>query len=337
MIRKLLIAGAASVGLLVTGCDSAVILAQDDGVGTVDPTTPTDPTDAVDPDSELADIVSTAEAAGNFTQLLAALESADLRDTLANAGNINTLFAPTDSAFEALGEEGVDALLADSEILSDTLFYHILSGSNDSAALTELAGTSITMLNGSPAALSLDDDQLLQINGNTIVTADITASNGIIHAIDAVLTPPEGATDPTTEPTVNIAQLLSDDPQFSTLATALTATGLDETLASDEVFTLFAPTDDAFAALEDGVLEALLNDPDTLTGLLLNHVVEGSAIDSMTIIAAADGSTILPADGPPLDISLVMDDLQISGVSVVEADLAATNGIVHAIDAVIMQ
>ena len=208
MMRKLLIASAASVGLFLSACDSAEILAQQDGIGPVGTTNTTEPTDPTD---GLVDLIATAEAAGNFTQLLAALESAGLRDTLANANNINTVFAPTDSAFDALGPDAVTALLADSAVLSDTLLYHVLAGSNDSAALSELAGTSVQMLNGSDAALTLDEDQLVQINGIPLTTSDVAASNGVIHVIDVVLTPPDGAADPTTEPTANIAQLVSED------------------------------------------------------------------------------------------------------------------------------
>ncbi len=334
MMRKLLIAGAASVCLLLSACDSAEILAEQDGIDLTDataPTDPADPADPADPTDELVDLISTAEAAGNFTQLLAALESAGLRDTLANADNINTVFAPTDSAFDALGADAVTALMADSAALSDTLLYHVLAGSNDSAALTALAGTSITMLNASEAALTLDEDQLLLINGVTISTADIAASNGVIHVIDAVLTPPADTADPT----VNIAQLVSDDPQFSTLLDAVTVAGLDGLLASDDVFTVFAPTNDAFDALGLESLNALTADPDALRDVLLNHIIEGTAIDSIAAIAA-DGTALTSAAGQPLVVTLEGDDLKINDASVIQADLAATNGIVHAIDAVLV-
>lgn len=323
MMRKLLIAGAASVGLLLSGCDSAEILAQNI------PGTP-DTIDPADPAGDLVDIIATAEAAGDFTQLLAALESAGLRETLANADNINTVFAPTDSAFEALGADAVTALLADTDALSNTLLYHVLAGSNDAAALTALAGTSIMTLNGSDVALTLDGDQL-KINNATVTTADIAASNGVIHVIDMVLTPP----DPDTAPVSSIAQIISEDPQFSTLLTAVSIAGLAETLAANGTFTLFAPTNDAFSAIGDESLNVLLADPDALRDVLLNHVVDGTAIDSIAAIAA-DGTSITSAAGLPLTVALDMDDLRINGASVVQADIVATNGIVHAIDAVLL-
>lgn len=332
MMRKLLIASAASVGLFLSACDSAEILAQQDGIGPVGTTNTTEPTDPTD---GLVDLIATAEAAGNFTQLLAALESAGLRDTLANANNINTVFAPTDSAFDALGPDAVTALLADSAVLSDTLLYHVLAGSNDSAALSELAGTSVQMLNGSDAALTLDEDQLVQINGIPLTTSDVAASNGVIHVIDVVLTPPDGAADPTTEPTANIAQLVSEDPQFSTLVSALSLAGLDATLAGDGVFTVFAPTNDAFSAVGDESLNALLANPDGLQNVLLNHVVQGEAINSLDAIAQ-DGQSLTSAAGQPLAISLDRDELKINGATIIQADIAATNGVVHAIDTVLI-
>ena len=340
MIRKLLIVSAASVGLLLSGCDSAEILAQDIP-GLTSPTDPTEPGDSTepgdetDPADELQDLIATAEAAGDFTQLLAALESAGLRETLANPDNINTVFAPTDSAFDALGADAVNALMADSAVLSDTLLYHVLAGSNDSAALANNTGTSIRMLNGSLAALTLDADDLVLINGVDLVTTDIVASNGIIHVINGVLTPPDDVTDPAPEPTVNIAQLLSEDPQFSTLLGAATATGLDAILASDDVFTVFAPTNDAFDLLGEDTLNALNADPDTLRDILLNHIVEGEAIDSIAAIVS-DGTPFTSAAGQPLTATLDQDDLLINNATIIEADIAATNGIVHSIDTVLV-
>jgi len=333
MMRNLLIASAASVGLLLSACDSAEILAQQDGISPVGPIT-TDPTDPANPADGL-DLIATAEAAGNFTQLLAALESAGLSDTLANPNNINTVFAPSDSAFDALGADAATALMADTAVLSDTLLYHVLSGSNDSAALTALAGTSVQMLNGSDAAITLDADQLPLINGVSISTTDITASNGIIHVIDAVLTPPDGAADPTTEATANIAQLVSDDPQFSTLLTALSIAGLDATLAGDGAFTVFAPTNDAFSAVGDESLNVLLADQDALTTVLLNHVVDGEIITSVDAIAQ-DGQSLTSAAGLPLTVTLDREDLKINNATIIQADIAATNGVVHAIDTVLL-
>ena len=318
-LRKLLVAGAASVGLLLSACDSALLI----DPNATDPNT-TDPisTDAVD-------LISTAEAAGSFTTLITAIEAANLRDQLSDENNIYTVFAPTDSAFEALGADAITALLADSAALNDTLLYHVLAGSNDASAVTGLAGSTITMLNGKDAAVSMEADQL-RINLSNITTADIVASNGIIHIVDTVLTPPAEVTTPTD----NLAQLVSNDPQFTTLITALQVTGLDATLSGDGPFTVFAPNDAAFQALGDGAVDALIADPDALRDVLRNHVVEGTAIDSAGAIAAA-GTELTSAAATPLAVSLNGDALLINNATVVRTDIAGTNGVIHEINAVI--
>jgi len=319
MMRKLLIAAAASVALLLGACDSAVLIAPDDG----STQTGSGPTGEFD-------LVTTAENAGNFNTLLTALEAAGLRDTLADANNVNTVFAPTDDAFALLGDDVLTALLADSDALTDTLLYHVLAGNNNAAAATALAGTSVTMLNGKDAALTLELDQL-KINGATVTATDIAASNGTIHVIDAVLTPP--ADNPA--PTESIAGLVNNDPQFSTLLDALVAADLDSTLAGDGTFTVFAPTNDAFDAVGEEMLNALLADPDALRDVLLYHVVDGSAIDSVAATAAA-GTSLTSAAGQTLAVSLDGENLKINDATVIQADIAATNGIVHAIDTVLI-
>ncbi len=319
-LRKILVAGAASVGLLLSACDSAMLI----DPNATDNTTVTDPIS-----SDAVDLIATAEAAGSFTTLIAAIEAANLRDQLADENNIYTVFAPTDSAFEALGAEAVTALLADSAALNDTLLYHVLAGSNDASAVTALAGSTVTMLNGKDAAVSMEVDQL-RINLSTITTADIVASNGVIHIIDTVLSPPADAPAPAD----NLAQLVSNDPQFTTLVSALQVTGLDATLSGDGPFTIFAPNEAAFEALGEETVNALIADPDTLRDVLLNHVVEGQAIDSAAATAAA-GTEITSAAATPLAVSLNGDALMINNATVVRTDIAGTNGVIHEIDAVI--
>lgn len=333
MIRKLLIAGIASAGLLLSACDSAVLI-DPTATGGQTPTAGEQPMEGDEqPTADAVDLIATAEAAGNFTTLLAALDAADLRSTLADPDNINTVFAPTDSAFEALGEDAVNALLQDSDQLTDTLLYHVLAGSNDAAAVISMSGSPITMLNGKEAAVTLQTDQL-RINTANITSADITASNGIIHVIDAVLLPPADV-EPESAPTDNIAQLVSNDPQFATLLTALTTAGLDSTLSQDGDFTVFAPTNDAFNAVDPEALNALLASPDELRDVLLYHVIEGTTIDSIAATAAA-GTTLTSATGLPLAVSLDGDALKINNATVTQTDLGATNGVVHAIDAVLL-
>ena len=319
-IRRILIASAASVALLLSACDSAVLTDPDAVV-----------TDTVVTEDAL-DIITTAENAGTFNTLLAAIEAADLRTALADPANVNTVFAPTDAAFEALGEEAITALLADPIALEDVLLYHVLAGSNDSVAITDLAGTTVTMNNNKEAAVILDGETL-RLNTSAITTADIMASNGIIHVIDTVLTPPA---DAPAEVLVDMAQLLSEDAKFSTLTTALQAANLDATLAADGDFTLFAPNNDAFTALGEENLNALLADTDALTQTLLYHLVNDKVIDSTEAIASA-GQTITSAAGATLAVTLDGENLMINDATVVRADLQGSNGVVHEIDVVLQQ
>jgi len=132
-----------------------------------------------------SDIVDTAVAAGDFTTLAAALEAADLVDTLKGDGPF-TVFAPTDDAFAALPPGTVDDLLADPEALAAILTYHVVAGEVLAADLTD--GQVVETVNGETLTVSIDGDTV-KINDATVTTADISASNGVIHVIDTVLLP----------------------------------------------------------------------------------------------------------------------------------------------------
>ena len=134
-----------------------------------------------------ADIVDTAVAAGSFTTLVAAVEAAGLVETLKGEGPF-TVFAPTDAAFAALPEGTVEALLADPEALAAILTYHVVPGKVMSTDLTE--GMMAATVNGAEVTITLDGGA--KVNGAVISTADIEATNGVIHVIDAVILPPEG-------------------------------------------------------------------------------------------------------------------------------------------------
>jgi len=133
-----------------------------------------------------ADIVDTAIAAGSFTTLVTALKAADLVDTLKGAGPF-TVFAPTDAAFAKLPPGTVDALLADKAKLTAVLTYHVVAGKVTGADVVGL--TEATTVQG--GKLAIDVSNGVKINDATVTTADVMASNGVIHVIDTVLLPPE--------------------------------------------------------------------------------------------------------------------------------------------------
>jgi transforming growth factor-beta-induced protein len=279
----------------------------------------------------LENIVDTAVAAGGFETLYAALQATGLDATLADEAQQFTVFAPTDEAFAALGEDTINALLADTDTLSDILLYHVLAGDAvDAETATSLAGTTVATANGDSVALTLRDGALF-INDSQVVTTDIEASNGIIHVIDAVLLPPA---DEAQDGTIVDVALASGS--FTTLVAALQATGLDSVLADESsVFTVFAPTDEAFALLGEDTINALLADTDTLSDILLYHVVAGQAVDATTALSLA-GSSVEMANGDLAAITLQGDALFIAGAQVVSTDIVTSNGIIHVIDAVIL-
>jgi transforming growth factor-beta-induced protein len=141
-----------------------------------------------------------------------------------------------------------------------------------------------------------------------------------------------GAQDTSSQTIVQIAQA---NPDFSTLVSAVSAAGLVETLSGPGPFTVFAPTNAAFAALPAGTLDALLADPTgDLTAILKLHVVSG-AVDAAAATAAAGGT--VETLGGPVAVTESGGKLMIGGATIVTTDIKASNGIIHVIDAVITE
>lgn len=278
-------------------------------------------------------IVDVAVANGNFTTLVAALQATNLDTTLADTSSKFTVFAPTDDAFALLGQDTINALLADTDTLSNILTYHVVSGEVNAETAIGLVGTTVEMTNGDPIGLSLDGESLL-VNTSTVITTDIQTDNGIIHVIDAVLLPPKEVTTPTE----NIVETAIANGNFTTLVAALQATDLDIVLADEsQTFTVFAPTDDAFALIGEETLNTLLNNPEVLSRILLQHVVVGSTVDAITAYSL-NGSEVETASSAmiPLTINSSTDMLTFGGANIVMKDIYTANGVIHVIDAVIV-
>lgn len=288
-------------------------------------------------EEEMPSIAQIAADAGSFNTLLAALEAAGLAETFAGEGNF-TVFAPTDDAFAALPEGTVEALLEDPQgALTDILTYHVVDGkvmASDVVAL-DAAPT----LSGKDISIMVDGDSVI-LNENVMVTAtDIEASNGVIHVIDAVLLPPaemaEGEmSDDMMAEKQSIAAIAAEAGTFNTLLAALEAAGLAETFAGEGSFTVFAPTDDAFAALPEGTVEALLEDPQgALTDILTYHVVDGKVMASDVVGLDAAPTLNGKAIAIKVDGSTVFLN---ENVMVIATDIEASNGVIHVIDAVLL-
>ena len=130
----------------------------------------------------------------------------------------------------------------------------------------------------------------------------------------------------------DIVTIAVDAGNFKTLAAALTETGLVEALQSDGPFTVFAPTDDAFAKLPEGTLETLINDKETLKKILLYHVVAGE-VTSKEVVNLTKAETLA---GKNIKIKVIEGSVMINNSKVIGADIMASNGVIHAIDTVLI-
>lgn len=146
----------------------------------------------------MTDIVGTAVGAGQFTTLAKALQAADLVTTLKGAGPF-TVFAPTDAAFAKLPAETLNSLLANPAELRKVLTYHVVAGQVTAADVVKLSEA--TTVNGAKVQIAVRDGKVVLNGTSTVATADVMASNGVIHVIDTVILPPTtAATTPQSSP-----------------------------------------------------------------------------------------------------------------------------------------
>jgi uncharacterized surface protein with fasciclin (FAS1) repeats len=161
----------------------------------------------------------------------------------------------------------------------------------------------------------------------------------MVAALATVFTVPalasaQNASTKDKKPMKNIVQVAVEAGSFNTLVAAVKAAGLVETLSGPGPFTVFAPTDAAFAKLPAGTVEALLADKEKLTSILTYHVVSGKVMAAD--IVKANGATPNTVNGLPLDIVVRGGKVYVNGINVVTADVQASNGVIHIIDAVIL-
>ena len=270
------------------------------------------------------DIVEIASGNEDFSILVAALQEAELVETLKGTGPF-TVFAPTDAAFAALlSELGVSAsYLLNHPQLAEILTYHVVAGKVMSTDLTD--GMTPVTVNGETITIDLDGG--VKVNSSNVTTADVEASNGVIHIIDKVLIPSDFELYPT------VVDIAVNNSGFSTLVAALTKANLVATLQGAGPFTVFAPTDAAFVALlaELGVsAEYLLNHPQ-LSEILTYHVVAGKVLSS----DLTDGMTPETVNDEMITVDLD-GGVKINNANVTAANLEAGNGVVHVIDKVLI-
>lgn len=305
-------------------------------------------------------VLEIAAANADFDVLAAAAEKAgaEVKGVLSGTTQI-TVFAPTDAAFVTyLGVANEAAALTAVNGLSqvaaaDLLKFHVIAGSEIKAADIAAGTTTVTTARASNnKAFITKSGANVTINNARVTTANVDASNGVIHIIDAVLAPPAGNI-------VSIATTGATAESFNLLATALTKANLVTPLQGAGPFTVFAPDDVAFLALlrtltgnatlteAQGIdaINAIDADSDPLnlselTSVLQYHVVPNAAAFSINLTNNQSITTLKPAAPNQVTIGLgttvTVDGAASEPSTVALANVAATNGVIHVIDRVLL-
>ncbi|NNE44466.1 MAG: fasciclin domain-containing protein, partial [Gemmatimonadetes bacterium] len=234
-----------------------------------------------------------------------------------------TVFAPTDEAFAKLPKGTVESLLKpeNRDQLVAVLTYHVVEGAVKAGDVVGLDAAET--LNGQRVNVAVKGDNVM-IDNAKVTATDIKASNGIIHVIDTVLLPES-------ETIVGVA---SGNGSFGTLLAAAKAAGLAETLMGEGPFTVFAPTDEAFAKLPAGTVESLLKPENVgkLQNILKYHVVSGR-IFSGAVVGADKVRTL---SGDDVQVSMKSGAPMLDDAKIVATDIDASNGVIHVIDSVLI-
>jgi transforming growth factor-beta-induced protein len=275
------------------------------------------------PDLVLPPSVVEIATSGNFSTLGAALQASGVDADISGPGPF-TVFAPTEEAFANLPIGALEFLLRNTDILAAVLSYHVVNGAFLSTDLQDQALLP-TMLPG--ASLMVSINGTVMINDATVSVDDVAALNGVVHIIDTVLIP-EGKLPP------NIPGLVVAAGEYPTLLAALTAGELVDPLSAPGPFTIFAPSEPAFAKLPTGTIESLLlpKNKDLLVKILQQHTISG-LLKSTDI---SDGLTATALNGETLTFSATDAGITVDGVSVVSPNILALNGVVHVVNEVII-
>ena len=267
-------------------------------------------------------IVETAASAGNFNTLIAAAKAAGLAGALSGNDQL-TVFAPTDDAFAKLDQNLLASLLQpeNKDKLAAILTYHVVPGRVSASAAYGL--NEATPLQGQRLNLDFRGEKPM-VNQAQVVASDIQCSNGVIHVIDEVLLP---SLDTIPATAVKAGT-------FNTLVAAVGAAGLGDVLGGQGPFTVFAPSDDAFAKLPAGTVESLLKpeNKQKLVDILKYHVVQGRVYDEAAV-KAGKATTLLNRS---VKVNFSAEGLMVNDAKVVAKNLDASNGVIHVIDSVLL-
>lgn len=267
-----------------------------------------------------SNIIEVAQNLG-LTTLKGFLDSAGLTDTLAGtAGSPFTVFAPSNAAFDALPQDLKDALAADPVLLSNTLLYHVIGAAK--VMSTDLTNDQVveSLYAGNSIRINIYGSTVLA-TGCQVSNPDQDASNGVIHVIDKVMLPPQ----------YNVVEYAQNN-NFDNLTTLVIRAGLVDALSGGSL-TVFAPTNAAFAKVPQSLLDELLADNDKLTKVLTYHVVSGTTYS----VGLSNGQKLDTLNsGESLDVTINGASVKINDANVVVADVTVKNGVIHAIDTVLV-
>ncbi len=312
------------------------------------------PADGAGSFNGMATAPAATDASANpvLSTLVAAVKAADLVDTLNGPGPF-TIFAPSNDAFAKIPKADLDKVLADKATLTKILTLHVVAGEKLSSADLASKGEA-TSVEGATLKFAKSGDSL-EVNGQAaVICADVQVANATVHIIDTVLMPEAAAATPAaTGPTgpacsavpadgagsfngmatAPAATAASANPVLSTLVAAVKAAGLVDTLNGPGPFTIFAPTNDAFAKIPAADLDKVLADKAQLTKILTFHVVSGK-LSAADLVAKG---TVKTVEGGDLTITKDGDTVKINGSAAVGcADVQVANATVHIIDTVLM-
>ena len=278
--------------------------------------------------SQSATVVDIIVESESHNVLETAVVEAGLVEALSDTTTTFTVFAPTDDAFYMLPEGTLDAVLADNELLTSILTYHVVGGTALSTDLVD--GTTVETLNGGSVTVTIDTNGVF-INDAQVIVADIVADNGVVHVIDAVLLP--------VVETTTVVDVIVGSEDHTVLELAVVQEELVETLSGEGPFTVFAPTDAAFTALAEAfnVEVTALLELQNLTDILTYHVVSGTVLstdltDGMEATALNGGTLTFTVDGMGVEVGTAA----VGPAMVIVADVVTDNGVVHVIDAVLV-
>jgi uncharacterized surface protein with fasciclin (FAS1) repeats len=265
-----------------------------------------------------ADLATVARSAG-LTTLLSLVEIAGIE--LPPDGRV-TIFAPTNEAFAALPAERVRFLTSEEgrPLLRAVLAHHVVPEAVDSAAL--LQRRTATSLSNQDLTI---DGEALKVAGALLLKTDVLFERGIVHVIDSVMIPE----------TRSAAEVVGAEPRLSSLFRAVNAAGLARQLGSENEgpWTILAPSNEAFAALGEREIAALVSNPMQLVNILGGHVIPGR-IRRSDMIAQGSVRTLMGRDA--VTFAIAEGQVTAGGARIIAADIPASNGIIHIIDRIIL-